>query len=127
MWNYPIAMYLVSSYSVAIVLLFISMLCWGSWANTQKLASKTWAFQLFYWDYAFGLVLLSLVFALTLGNSGDMGRGFIEDLGQASGIYLWSAFLGGVIFNIANLLVVAAIDLAGMAIPFLLLLVWLWY
>lgn len=111
-------MFIVSSYSIAIVLLFISMLCWGSWANTQKLASKSWAFQLFYWDYALGLVLLSLFLGLTLGNSGVTGRGFVEDLGQASASYLGSAFLGGVIFNIANLLVVAAIDLAGMAIAF---------
>ena len=111
-------MYIVSSYSMAIVLLFISMLCWGSWANTQKLSSKSWAFQLFYWDYALGLVLLSLVFALTLGSSGTLGRGFIEDLAQANGTQIASAFLGGVIFNIANLLVVAAIDLAGMAIAF---------
>ena len=111
-------MYIVSSYSIAIFLLFISMLCWGSWANTQKLASKSWAFQLFYWDYALGLVVLSLFFGLTLGSSGDVGRGFIEDLGQASGLNLGSAFLGGIIFNIANLLVVAAIDLAGMAIAF---------
>jgi glucose uptake protein len=111
-------MYLVSSYSLAIILLFISMICWGSWANTQKLASKSWAFQLFYWDYALGLVLLSLVLGLTLGSSGAEGRGFIQDIGQASWVYIGSAFLGGVIFNIANLLVVAAIDLAGMAIAF---------
>ena len=111
-------MYIVSSYSFAIVLLFVSMLCWGSWANTQKLASKSWAFQLFYWDYALGLVILSLVFGITFGSTGEAGRGFFEDLTQASTTFLGSAFLGGIIFNIANLLVVAAIDLAGMAIAF---------
>ena len=111
-------MYIVSSYTFAIVLLFISMLCWGSWANTQKLAAKSWAFQLFYWDYALGLVILSGIFGLTLGSSGEVGRSFIEDLSQASSSFLGSAFIGGVIFNIANLLVVAAIDLAGMAIAF---------
>ncbi len=111
-------MFIVSSYSLAIILLIISMLCWGSWANTQKLASKTWGFQLFYWDYALGLVLLSLVFGLTIGSIGEAGRPFLADLQQAESGALFSAFLGGVIFNIANLLVVAAIDLAGMAIAF---------
>jgi glucose uptake protein len=94
------------------------MLCWGSWANTQKLASKSWDFQLFYWDYSLGLVILSLILALTLGSTGTEGRGFVEDLRQASMVYIGSAFLGGIIFNIANLLVVVAIDMAGMAIAF---------
>jgi len=111
-------MVLIESYGVAVFLLIISMLCWGSWANTQKLASREWAFPLFYWDYALGLVLLSLVFGLTLGSTGELGRPFVEDLAQADNGPLFSAFLGGVIFNIANLLVVAAIDIAGMAIAF---------
>ncbi|MEM7367751.1 MAG: GRP family sugar transporter [Bacteroidota bacterium] len=111
-------MLIISSYTVAIVLLVISMLCWGSWANTQKLASKSWSFQLFYWDYALGLVLLSLLFGLTLGSMGEEGRSFLPDLQQADSGAMLSAFMGGVIFNIANLLVVAAIDLAGMAIAF---------
>lgn len=111
-------MVIISSYALAVVLLFVSMICWGSWANTQKLASREWGFQLFYWDYALGLVLLSLVFGLTLGSMGDVGRSFLPDLQQADSSALFSAFLGGVIFNIANLLVVAAIDLAGMAIAF---------
>ncbi len=111
-------MFLVDSYAVAVALLVVSMICWGSWANTQKMASREWAFPLFYWDYALGLVLLSLFFGLTLGSVGSVGRPFLEDLGQAGGAALGSAFLGGVIFNIANLLVVAAIDVAGMAIAF---------
>lgn len=111
-------MVLIESYNVAVVLLVISMLCWGSWANTQKLASREWAFPLFYWDYTIGLVLLSLAFGLTLGSTGEEGRPFLEDLSQAGSGALFSAFLGGVIFNIANLLVVAAIDIAGMAIAF---------
>ena len=111
-------MFILTSYTTAVVLLIVSMLCWGSWANTQKLASKSWSFQLFYWDYTLGLVLLSCLFGLTLGSVGDVGRAFIPDLQQAGLAALGSAFLGGVIFNIANLLVVAAIDLAGMAIAF---------
>lgn len=111
-------MLIVESYSVAVILLFITMICWGSWANTQKLATQNWPFQLFYWDYTLGIVLLSLVFGITIGSNGEEGRSFFEDLGQASTAALGSAFLGGVVFNIANLLLVAAIDIAGMAVAF---------
>ena len=94
------------------------MLCWGSWANTQKLASKESKFQLFYWDYSIGVLLLALFFAFTLGTFGSEGRHFIEDLFQADSNALLSAFLGGVIFNLANILIVVAIDIAGMAVAF---------
>jgi glucose uptake protein len=96
----------------------ITMLCWGSWANTQKLASKEWRFQLFYWDYAIGVFLLALILAFTLGSSGSDGRGFLADLQQAESKWLMSAFIGGVIFNLSNILLVAAIDIAGMAVAF---------
>jgi len=96
----------------------VTMLCWGSWANTQKLASKHWQFQLFYWVYSLGVLILSLIFAFTLGSTGTAGRGFLADLALADGSALWSAFLGGVIFNLANILLVAAIDIAGMAVAF---------
>jgi glucose uptake protein len=111
-------MFIVESYSVAVFLCLITMLCWGSWANTQKLASKEWPFQLFYWDYCIGVVLLTLIFAFTLGSTGDAGRPFLADLGQAGGAAIWSALLGGIVFNLANILLVAAIDIAGMAVAF---------
>src|SRR6201995_4027004 len=94
------------------------MLCWGSWANTQKLAGREWPFQLFYWDYAIGVLLWSLVLAGTLWSTGDAGRSFLSALSQAEGKWLGSAFLGGVIFNVSNILLVAAIDIAGMAVAF---------
>jgi len=111
-------MLIVDSYVVAVGLCVVTMLCWGSWANTLKLASKEWPFPLYYWDYAIGLVLTSLVLGLTIGSAGSEGRAFVPDLQQASGGALGSAFLGGVVFNIANLLVVAAIDVAGLAVAF---------
>ena len=111
-------MFLVQSYPVAVILCVVTMLCWGSWANTQKLATKAWPFQLFYWDYALGVVLWALLFAFTLGSAGGGGRGFLADLSQADTRWLGSAFLGGVIFNLSNILLVAAIDLAGMAVAF---------
>jgi glucose uptake protein len=94
------------------------MLCWGSWANTQKLASKEWSFPLFYWDYTLGVIILSLIFGFTLGSSGESGQAFIPNLLQAAPKAFLLALLGGVIFNIANLLLVAAIEIAGMAIAF---------
>lgn len=111
-------MVVIQSYLVAVLMCVITMLCWGSWANTQKMASKKWAFQLFYWDYALGVLILSLILAFTMGSVGDEGRGFLEDLGQADGKAIGSALLGGVIFNIANLLIVVAINIAGMAVAF---------
>jgi len=111
-------MFIVESYPLAVALCIVTMLCWGSWANTQKLASKEWRFQLFYWDYAVGVLLLSLLLAFTLGSSGSGGRGFLADLQQAEPKWLGSAFLGGVIFNLSNILLVAAIDIAGLAVAF---------
>ena len=111
-------MVLVQTYSVAVLMCIITMICWGSWANTQKLASKERRFQLFYWDYCIGVLLLTLIFAFTLGSMGPHPRTFMEDLRQASGAAIGSALLGGIIFNIANILLVAAIDIAGMAVAF---------
>lgn len=111
-------MIIITSYSVAILLTVITMLCWGSWGNTQKLATKTWPFQLFYWDFTFGVLILSLILGLTMGSTGTSGRSFIPDLMQASLHAITLALLGGVIFNIANLLLVAAIDFAGLAVAF---------
>ena len=111
-------MFTVDSYPMAVAMCVITMLCWGSWANTQKLASKEWRFQLFYWDYCLGVLLLTLLFAFTLGSIGTEGRSFLADLRQASAGNVGYGVLGGVVFNLANILLVAAIDMAGMAVAF---------
>ena len=111
-------MFIVDSYWEAILFCVITMLCWGSWANTQKLAGKSWRFELFYWDYVIGIVLFSLISALTLGSMGDQGRHFADDLVQADGANIGKALIGGVIFNAANILLSAAIAIAGMAVAF---------
>ena len=111
-------MFIIQSYAVAVVFCFITMLCWGSWANTQKLAGKNWRFELFYWDYVIGVLLFSIVSAFTLGSMGDLGRSFLADLSQASAANIGSAFLGGIIFNAGNILLSAAIAIAGMAVAF---------
>ena len=111
-------MFIPESYGLAVVLSVITMICWGSWANTQKLASRSWPFPLFYWDYSLGIILLITILSLTLGSYGEAGRGFLEDLSQGDTSSFVSALLGGAIFNIANLLIVAAIDIAGMAVAF---------
>ena len=108
----------INSYTWAVVLCVVTMLCWGSWANTQKLASKKWAFQLFYWDYSLGVLFLSLLLAFTAGSTGEEGRSFIPDLLQAAPKSLTLALLSGVVFNLSNILLVAAIDIAGMAVAF---------
>ena len=111
-------MFILENYSTAIIFCIITMLCWGSWANTQKLSAGTWRFELFYWDYVFGILILSLLFAFTLGSNGSGGRAFIADLQQADTSNLFSALLGGIIFNLANILLVAAIAIAGMSVAF---------
>jgi glucose uptake protein len=111
-------MFIIDSYSTAIFLCIITMLCWGSWANTQKLTSSKWRFELFYWDYAFGILFLSVLMAFTMGSNGTSGRPFLQDLHQADNDNLLSAFIGGVVFNLANILLVSAIALAGMSVAF---------
>ncbi|MFY0628502.1 MAG: multidrug DMT transporter permease [Reichenbachiella sp.] len=111
-------MLILESYGVAVALCIVTMFCWGSWANTQKLASKSWPFPLFYWDYSIGIIILTLIFGFTLGSYGEEGRGFLEDLAQGDSSSFVSAIIGGIIFNLANLLIVAAIDIAGMAVAF---------
>ncbi len=111
-------MFIVQSYPLAVVLCVVTMFCWGSWANTRKLARKDWRFELFYWDYAIGVLLLTALLGLTLGSSGAAGRSFGADLAQAAGGSVVSALIGGAIFNLANILLVAAIEIAGMAVAF---------
>lgn len=111
-------MFIVTSYSTAVLFCVITMICWGSWGNTQKLAGKSWRFELFYWDYVIGILLFSLVSAFTLGSTGSQGRSFLADLTQASAANIQSALLGGIIFNLANILFSAAIAIAGLAVAF---------
>jgi glucose uptake protein len=111
-------MFIVENYGLAVLFCIITMLCWGSWGNTQKLAAKSWRFELFYWDYVIGVFLFSLLSAFTLGSIGDKGRSFLTDLAQADTKNIGSAFLGGIVFNAANILLSAAIAIAGMAVAF---------
>ena len=110
-------MYQPETYAIALSFMIVSMLCWGSWANTVKLCPG-YRFQLFYWDYVIGLILGSVLWGLTLGSSGGTGRAFIADITHSDSHHIWLAVLGGIIFNVANLLLVAAIDIAGLAVAF---------
>ena len=112
-------MFTVSSLGLAIFFCVITMLGWGSWANTQKLAGQTkWPFELYYWDYAIGVFLFSIVFMLTLGTTGGSGMGALQNLGVATSGNILAAMASGLIFNISNILLVVAIDAAGMSVAF---------
>ena len=111
-------MFIINDYPVAVAFCIVTMLCWGSWANTSKISTKDWPFPLFYWDYSLGLIVAALLFGLTIGSTGADGRGFVLDLQQADLNSLLSAFVGGIVFNISNLLVVAAISVVGLSIAF---------
>jgi glucose uptake protein len=101
------------TYAVQLALMIASMCCWGSWANTLKL-TPGWRFQSFYWDYVVGVFLASLAFGTLLGG----GSGFWNALFTPSATAIGYALVAGIIFNAANELLVAAIDLAGLAVAF---------
>ncbi|HET9088357.1 MAG TPA: GRP family sugar transporter [Acidobacteriaceae bacterium] len=109
-------MFVPHSFAVALVMMVMSTLCWGSWANTYKLIPN-YRFELAYWDYSIGVVLTSLVFAFTLGSAGGK-YSFAHNLHTAAGSNLAYAFIGGFIFNIANLLLVAGVAITGLAVAF---------
>ena len=99
-------------------MMILSMVCWGSWANTQKLC-KNWRFELFYWDYVWGILLATVFIGFTLGTTNSASPdSFMTNLGRADAHHLLLAFLGGIVFNIANILLVAAIAIAGLAVAF---------
>jgi glucose uptake protein len=110
-------MFTPQSLNIALLMMITSAICWGSWANTYK-GVKNYRFELFYWDYAVGIFLISLVFALTLGSSGHDSSSFLNNVHSADTSNIVSTMVGGAIFNLANLLLVAAIDMAGLAIAF---------
>ena len=110
-------MFLPETYQVTLALMILSMLCWGSWANTLKLCPK-FRFQLFYWDYAIGLFAGAILLGLTAGSHGPAGLPFLNAASQTPLSAIVYALIGGVIFNVANLLLVAAIDVAGLAVAF---------
>jgi glucose uptake protein len=118
-------MFIPQVYSVALVMMILSMLCWGSWANTQKLAQgspragRGWRFELFYWDYLWGILIVSGLLGLTLGRtSAASPDSFFHNLSAADARHLAYALTGGIIFNLGNILLVAAIELAGLAVAF---------
>ena len=111
-------MFIVNSYALAVFFCFVTMLCWGSWGNTQKLAAKTWRYELFYWDYVIGMVLFALLIAFTMGSFGSEGRPFLQDIAQMSSANFWSIILGAVIFNASNILLSASTSIAGLAVAF---------
>jgi glucose uptake protein len=112
-------MFVVSSLPVAILFCVVTMLGWGSWANTQKLAGREkWPFELFYWDYTIGVFLFGLLFAATLGSFGPAGMSALDNLRVSDFSFILPALVSGVIFNLSNMLLVVAIDAAGMSVAF---------
>ncbi len=111
-------MFIVNSYTLAVIFCFVTMMCWGSWGNTQKLAARNWRYELFYWDYVIGMLLFSLVISFTMGSFGSQGRSFVADLSQADASNIWSVIIGGVIFNASNILLSASTSMAGMSVAF---------
>ena len=110
-------MYEPQTYGAALFLMIVTMLCWGSWANTMKFVPK-WPFQLFYWDYVIGVVLVTILAGFTFGSFGDGPTSFMNNLKAAGATEIAYGIAAGIVFNIANLLLVAAISTAGLAVAF---------
>lgn len=111
-------MFIVNSYTLAVILCFVIMLCWGSWGNTQKLAAKSWRYELFYWDYVIGMVIFSLLLALTLGTFGHDGESFFQNIPHVSLANWGWIMIGGIIFNASNILLSASTSIAGLSVAF---------
>src|SRR6202451_4595168 len=110
-------MFTPTTFGTALLMMFVTAACWGSWANTYK-GVKNYRFELFYWDYAIGIFLAALIYALTMGSTTDGPTSFLNNVRSADHSNIGWALLAGIIFNLANLLLVAAIDMAGLAIAF---------
>ncbi len=110
-------MFTPHSLNIALFMMITSAVCWGSWANTYK-GVKNYRFELFYWDYAVGIFLISLILALTMGSTANDASSFLNNVHSADTSNIVSTMVGGAIFNLANLLLVAAIDMAGLAVAF---------
>src|ERR1700686_5262482 len=110
-------MFTPPSLTIALLMMIISAICWGSWANTYK-GVKNYRFELFYWDYAIGIFLISLILAFTMGSSGHDSNSFVNNVQSADTSNIISTLFRSAIFNLANLLLVAAIDMAGLAVAF---------
>ena len=110
-------MFTPPSFAVALLMVITSAVCWGSWANTYK-GTRNYRFELFYWDYAAGILLISLALAFSMGSMGAGGSPFLENVRAADRDNMLMAVIGGAIFNVANLLLVAGIDMAGLAVAF---------
>jgi glucose uptake protein len=115
-------MILPSSYAVTLALIVLGMLCWGSWASLYKAtgskATGRMRFELFYFDFAIGALLASLLCAFTFGSFGFDGFTFMDDLLHAAKKQDLQAIIGGGVFNLGNMLLLAAIAEAGMSVAF---------
>jgi len=110
-------MYLPTTYGAALLLTILTMICWGSWANTQKMAGK-WRFELFYLDYSFGGLICAVVAMFTVGAMNPNDITAMDNLSFAAWRKIAYGLAGGVVFNLANMLLVAAISIAGLAVAF---------
>jgi glucose uptake protein len=110
-------MFVPATFAVAMVMMITSTVCWGSFANTYKV-TKNYRFELYYWDYAFGIFLISLILAFTMGSLHSGAQSFLANVHSSDNGNIVAALLGGIIFNVANLLLVAGIEMAGLAVAF---------
>src|ERR1700749_1091663 len=110
-------MFVPTTFAVALFMTIMSTICWGSFANTFK-GTKNYRFELYYWDYGLGIFLMSLLLALTMGTHAGGTTALLANVHSADGITLFYAALGGFVFNIANVLLIAGVEIVGLSIAF---------
>lgn len=103
-----------TTYMAALLLCILSMICWGTWATTTKLVPK-WRFELYYFDYAIGVFLTAVIICFTFGTLGSEIT-FQDNLTIIRVRPMAYALGAGVVFNLGNMLLVAAIGIAGLSV-----------
>eukprot|EP00041_Stephanoeca_diplocostata_P030072 m.899996 g.899996 ORF g.899996 m.899996 type:complete len:138 (-) comp23684_c0_seq8:61-474(-) len=103
------------SFGVGLGVALLSLVCWGSWSNTVKAAANV-PFACYYADYGIGVFLTAVVYFSSLGARDLYPDGETDVViadGDNKSIYKFLAAIGaGAIFNVANLLLVVAIQIA---------------
>jgi glucose uptake protein len=110
-------MFIPATFVIALLMTILSTICWGSFANTLK-GTKNYRFELYNWDYTLGIFLMALILAFTMGSAYGGPAAFLANTHAADSSNLWYAGTGGFIFNIANVLLIAGIEITGLAVAF---------
>jgi glucose uptake protein len=110
-------MYLPASYSSSLLILILAGVCWGSWANTQKLARPR-RYELYSFDFILGLLAISAAAAFTFGSWNAAELTFQENFLVTGYRNIAWALGAGMVFSIGYTFLTAALSVSGLAVAF---------